>query len=65
MKTETFSTTEIPMDIEHEISTFLLAVCLVMAALIAVWSFACLIGGLTINGPAGLMKGFIIAVTGG
>ncbi len=65
MKTETIATTEVPMDIGHEIATFFLAVCLLMAVLIAVWGFACMIGGLVTTGPAELLRGFVHAVTGG
>jgi len=34
------------------------------AALIGIWGFACLIGGLATSGFGGLLRGFRTAVTG-
>ncbi len=65
MKTETVSFARNRMDIGHEISIFLLTVCLVMAILIAVWGFACMIGGLITHSPADLIRGLAGAITGG
>ncbi len=35
-----------------------------VSALIGIWSFAAVIGGLVTAGPTGLIKGFFIAVLG-
>ncbi len=64
MKTETLLTDDVRMDIEHELSTFLLMVCLIMAILIALWGFACMIGALVTNSPADLVTGLLHAMTG-
>ena len=52
------------IDMGYETSRFVLNVGIWTAALIGTWGLACLIGGLVTNGPAGLLRGFIIAVTG-
>lgn len=55
---------EAQTDIAEESSKFTTGVIIVVSALIGIWGFACLIGGLTASGPAGLMKGYISALTG-
>jgi hypothetical protein len=56
--------TEARTDVGYEASKFALNVGMGIAVLIGVWGVACLIGGLAVNGPAGLLKGLWIAIAG-
>ncbi len=47
-----------------EASKFALNAGMGLAALIGIWGFACLIGGLTAHGFGGLLRGFWTALTG-
>ncbi len=57
--------TETKTDIGYEVSRFTLGVGIAMTALIGIWGFACMIGGLATNGTGDLVRGFLTAVTGG
>lgn len=56
--------TENRIDIVRETCTFALNAGMGIAALIGIWSLACLISGLATNGFGGLLRGFWTAVTG-
>ncbi len=51
-------------NIGQETSTFALNTGIVMAALVGLWGFACMIGGLMSSGFGGVIQGYISAVTG-
>jgi len=50
------------VDVATEATQFGMKVGFVMAALIGVWGLSCLIGGLVVAGPAGLVAGFFTAI---
>ena len=64
MSANTKTRTEARTDAGYEASRFALHAGMGMAALIGLWGFACLIGGLATNGAGGLLRGFLTAVTG-
>jgi len=48
----------------HDASEVGIGVVTILAALIGIWAFACLIGGVANTGLVDLVNGFISAVTG-
>lgn len=64
MAVNTRTRTELSIDVKTEASRFALNGGMRIAALIGIWSLACLIGGLWNNGIVGLLSGFWTAVTG-
>lgn len=66
---DNMKTTTLPektrIDMGYEASWFALHLTIGLAVLIGLWGLACLIGGLATHGVDGLIKGFLIAVTGG
>ncbi len=64
MTANTLTRTETRVDVGTETARFTVGAINVVAALIGVWGFACLIGGLAANGAGGLLRGYITAVTG-
>ncbi len=64
MTANTTTRTEKKTDVSYEASKFGLSVGMGMAALIGVWSVACLVGGLVSNGAGGLVTGYLSAVVG-
>ena len=64
MKARIETKKDIRTDVGYETSKFVYGVGLTAAALIGLWGAACLIGGLADTGIVGLVKGFVIAVTG-
>ncbi|HID40319.1 MAG TPA: hypothetical protein EYP36_12510 [Calditrichaeota bacterium] len=64
MTTKIITKSESKTDIAKETSIFAIGAISVLAALIGIWGLACLIGGLAANGPGGLIRGYITALTG-
>ena len=57
-------TTKAKTEAGYEASKFALQAVIGWAALIGLWGFACLIGGLATNGFGEMLRGFWMAVTG-
>jgi len=62
MNTNTASRTQV--DATYETSKFALGVGLSMAALVGLWGVASLVSALASNGPVGLAKSLLTAITG-
>lgn len=65
LATETITRNETGVNVKAEASRFALTVGMGVAAVIGVWGFVCLIGGIWNNGIGGLLSGFWTAVVGG
>ncbi len=65
MRATTKAKTETGTDVGYEVSRFTLGVGLALAALVGMWGFACMIGGLATCGGGELLRGLLTAVTGG
>ncbi len=64
VKIVTKAQTKKQVDVVGGASNFLLNAGMVMAALIGVWGFYCLISGFVMNGICGQLRGLWIAITG-
>jgi hypothetical protein len=64
MNTKTNTTNDTQVNVAYETSKFALGVGISMAAVIGLWAVASLISALASNGPVGLVKSLITAVTG-
>ena len=64
MMTNTITGTEVKVDLGYEVSRFALKCSLGMSALVGIWGVTCLVGGLSILGVNGLLRGFLTAMTG-
>ncbi len=64
VKIGTKAQTKNQVDVVGEASSFLLSAGIVMAALIGLWGFCCLISGLVVNGIGGSLRGMWTAITG-
>ncbi len=65
MRATSTAKTETRTDVGYEVSRFTLGVGMALAALIGMWGFACMIGGLATCGGGQLLRGFLTAITGG
>jgi len=50
------------VDVKKEVQEFSMKIGFGMAALIGIWGLSCLIGGLIVSGPAGLIAGFLTVI---
>lgn len=64
MKATTTAKTETRTDVGYEVSRFTLGIGIALAALVGMWGFACMIGGLATCGMGELLRGFLTAITG-
>ncbi len=64
MTIQVLSKKETKADVAHETSKFTVGAIITMAALISIWAFSCLIGGIASSGVGSLVRGYITAVFG-
>ena len=59
---ETTKVTE--TEVTHDVLSVLMTIVSAASVIIGVWAFACIVGALFSHGLAGVIKGYITAVTG-
>ena len=64
MTAQTTTRTETKVDVAQETGQYAVKAIGVLSALIGAWGMACLIGGLASSGAAGLLQGYVSALTG-
>ncbi len=64
-KTNTYEGIKETVNVKEEASKTTLKIGIAMAAIVGVWGFACLIGGLATAGISGTVVGYFRAVLGG
>lgn len=64
MKTQIITKEKTDLNLVDETASFTIRLGAVVCGLIGIWSVACLISALVSVGPAGMIRGYITAITG-